>query len=158
VRRRGRVREHLPGWQAFGNSFLQKFNCAELPSETLKSMTFIDTPGVLSGEKQRIGRNYNMPEVCRWFADRSDLVLILFDAHKLDISDELKTVVEHLRGNDDKIRIVLNKADQITPKQLMRVYGALMWSLGKVCTSPSRFSCCACGHSLAGGAGRGVSD
>lgn len=40
--------------------------------------------------------------------------MILFDAHKLDISDELKTVVESLRGHDDKIRIVLNKADQVS--------------------------------------------
>jgi hypothetical protein len=34
------------------------------------------------------------------------------------------------------VRIILNKSDQIDQQQLMRVYGALMWSLGKVFKSP----------------------
>lgn len=51
--------------------------------------------------------------VCHWFAERADLILLLFDAHKLDISDEFKAVIERLKGQDDKIRVILNKADQV---------------------------------------------
>eukprot|EP01088_Endostelium_zonatum_P005402 TRINITY_DN1701_c0_g1_i1.p1 TRINITY_DN1701_c0_g1~~TRINITY_DN1701_c0_g1_i1.p1 ORF type:complete len:526 (-),score=129.83 TRINITY_DN1701_c0_g1_i1:34-1611(-) len=120
----------------FGSSFLSKFEASESTAEILHHITFIDTPGVLSGEKQRIGRSYDFISVCEWFADRADLILLLFDAHKLDISDEFKNVIESLKGQDDKIRVVLNKADMISQQQLMRVYGALMWSLGKVVKTP----------------------
>ena len=67
----------------------------------------------MSGEKQRTSRGYDFTGVLKWFADRADRILLLFDAHKLDISDEFKLSIEALRGNDDKIRIVLNKASLV---------------------------------------------
>merc|ERR1712173_271066 len=105
-------------------------------SPVLKCVTMIDTPGILSGEKQRTDRGYDFIEVLRWFPERVDRILLLFDAHKLDISDEFRRSIEGLHGHDDKIRIVLNKADMVDHQQLMRVYGALMWSLGKVFNTP----------------------
>jgi len=120
----------------YGAAFLSKFEASESPAPLLQHISFVDTPGVLSGEKQRIGRSYDFVSVVEWFAERADLILLLFDAHKLDISDEFKRTIESLKGNDDKIRVVLNKADMVSPQQLMRVYGAMMWSLGKVVKTP----------------------
>ncbi|KAK7363794.1 hypothetical protein VNO77_05952 [Canavalia gladiata] len=124
------------GLTTFGGSFLSKFQCSQMPHPLLDEITFVDTPGVLSGEKQRTQRSYDFTGVISWFAAKCDLILLLFDPHKLDISDEFKRVISSLRGHDDKIRVVLNKADQVDTQQLMRVYGALMWSLGKVLNTP----------------------
>ncbi|XP_022714431.1 EH domain-containing protein 2-like isoform X1 [Durio zibethinus] len=132
------VQADLPfgGLTTFGGSFLSKFECSQMPHPLLDQITFVDTPGVLSGEKQRTQRSYDFTGVISWFAAKCDLILLLFDPHKLDISDEFKRVISSLRGNDDKIRVVLNKAHQVDTQQLMRVYGALMWSLGKVLNTP----------------------
>ena len=151
---------------------------AHRPRQHLHPLTA--TAGVLSGEKQRVERAYDFIQVCSWFAARCDLILLLFDPAKLDISDEFKAVrhsavhlacavqpgcgcscdvgegatavrprnskarpgcpaaqvISTLRGHDDKVRVVLNKADSVDQQQLMRVYGALMWSLGKVFKAP----------------------
>ncbi|KAI3786641.1 hypothetical protein L1987_40472 [Smallanthus sonchifolius] len=102
------------GLTTFGSAFLSKFQCSQMAHP----------------------RSYDFTGVTSWFAAKSDLILLLFDPHKLDISDEFKRVISSLRGHDDKIRVVLNKADQVDTQQLIRVYGALMWSLGKVLNTP----------------------
>jgi EH domain-containing protein 1 len=56
----------------------------------------------------------------------------MFDPSKLDISDEFKSVIEELQPHEDKVHCVLNKADNLDTESLMRVYGALRWSMGKV--------------------------
>jgi len=124
------------GLERFGVSFLSRFEGSQLPSSVLRSITLVDTPGILSGEKQRVNRGYDFTKVAAWFAERCDLILLMFDAHKLDISDELKATIDALKGHEDKTRCILNKADQINRQQLMRVYGALLWSLGKTISSP----------------------
>jgi len=124
------------GLAGFGTGFLSRFEGSQCPARLLEEITIVDTPGVLSGEKQRIERQYNFVDIAQWFAARCDLIFLLFDPYKLDISDEFKQVIAALRGHDDKVRIILNKADQVDQQQLMRVYGALMWSLGKVFKSP----------------------
>jgi len=121
---------------AFGNAFLNRFACSETANPVLETITLVDSPGILSGEKQSLNRGYDFTGVLEWFAERVDRIILLFDAHKLDISDEFQRGIEALHGFDDKIRIVLNKADMISTQQLMRVYGAMMWSLGKVINTP----------------------
>ncbi|XP_057421311.1 EH domain-containing protein 1-like isoform X2 [Lotus japonicus] len=132
------VQEDMPfsGLTTFGSAFLSKFECSQMPHPLLEHITFLDSPGVLSGEKQRTQRAYDFTGVISWFAAKCDLILLFFDPHKLDISDEFSRVIASLRGHHDKIRVVLNKADQVGTQQLMRVYGALMWSLGKVLNTP----------------------
>jgi EH domain-containing protein 3/EH domain-containing protein 1 len=125
------------GLQKFGTALLSKFQVSQVDSPLLEKMTLVDTPGILSGDKQRSeSRGYDFDSVVAWFAERSDLILLLFDGHKLDISDEFKATISRLKGHEDKVRVVLNKADQVSGQQLLRVYGALMWSLGKVVNTP----------------------
>jgi len=120
----------------FGVDFLNKFEGSFCDSKFLESVTLIDTPGILAGEKQVAGRGYNYNEVVAKFAEQCDLILLLFDANKTDIGDEMRNAMQALKGNEDKVRVVLNKSDVCDKQQLMRVYGALMWSLGKVLDTP----------------------
>ncbi|CAO3699323.1 unnamed protein product [Rhizopus stolonifer] len=132
------VNQELPfrGLNRFGQAFLSRFQVSQTTSPVLENMTIIDTPGILAGDKQLTERGYDFTQVIEWFAERADLILLMFDSHKLDISNEFKLAIHSLRGKEEKVRVVLNKSDMVSQQQLMRVYGAMMWSLGKVVQTP----------------------
>lgn len=124
------------GLASFGSAFLTRLEAVTCPAPLLEEVTLIDTPGVLAGDKQRVDRAYDFCGVTSLLASRADLILVLADAHKVDFSDEFQQVLHSLRGQEDKIRIVFNKCDAITDRELLRVYGALLWSLSRVLRSP----------------------
>jgi len=107
----------------FGNQFLNRFRVTSLPTwsasdhingdteSILKSVNIVDTPGILSGEKQRLDRGYDFPGVINWFSERSSRIYLIFDPHKLDISDEMLMSVKEMYNNENavKIRFILNK-------------------------------------------------
>jgi EH domain-containing protein 1 len=71
------------GLSPFGNNFLSRFEGVEMDSPILNNITLVDTPGILSGQKQSIGRNYDYEQVMKWFAERADLIIMYVPIFKL---------------------------------------------------------------------------
>lgn len=71
------------GLSPFGNNFLSRFEGVEMDSPILNNITLVDTPGILSGQKQSIGRNYDYEQVMKWFAERADLIIMYVPLLKL---------------------------------------------------------------------------
>ncbi|KAB2637570.1 EH domain-containing protein 1-like [Pyrus ussuriensis x Pyrus communis] len=49
------------GLTTFGGAFLSKFECSQMPHPLLDEITFVDTPGVLSGEQQTTNFEHGYP-------------------------------------------------------------------------------------------------
>ncbi|XP_045398408.1 sarcalumenin isoform X1 [Lemur catta] len=125
--------------EKFGQNFLEKLIGIEVPHKLLERVTFVDTPGIIENRKQQ-ERGYPFNDVCQWFIDRADLIFVVFDPTKLDVGLELEMLFRQLKGRESQIRIILNKADSLATQMLMRVYGALFWSLAPLInvTEPPR--------------------
>uniref|UniRef100_A0A0M3I905 Dynamin-type G domain-containing protein n=1 Tax=Ascaris lumbricoides TaxID=6252 RepID=A0A0M3I905_ASCLU len=91
----------------FGSAFLTRMRGATLPAPVLEYMTLIDTPGILSGQKQRTSRGYDFASVVNYIATKVDMIILLFDTSKLDISDEYKQVIQCLKGNEEKVDMII---------------------------------------------------
>ena len=129
---------------AFGESFLQRFRGSFVSSATseadiLDHVILVDTPGTLDGSGE--DRNYNFSEVMGWFAKRAALIIIFFDVNKMGVSTEMKSVLDNIQGNEEKIKIVFNKADTVGETDLA---GSLAGNIIMVTALPVKVSCFSC--------------
>jgi len=125
---------------AFGDNFLQKFRGATMgpgpgsgEDDVLKDIILIDTPGTLDGSGDR---TYEYPEVMGWFARRAALILIFFDVNKTGVSTEMMQVLNTIQGNEEKIKIVFNKADTVSDIDLTGSLAGLKFHLAKSMPTP----------------------
>ena len=54
------------------------------------------------------------------------MIVLVFDAHKLDNSDEFKNAIKAVKRHLENMLLVLNNVGIISSQQLMRVFGILM--------------------------------
>jgi EH domain-containing protein 1 len=120
-------------YAGLGRTFLSKLVLVRDRSDALKRMTVLDTPGILAAE---YGRDYDQLMVWRTLIKHADLVLLLFDMKSADIAPAFADVLNECATHDDKVLLLLNKADALEPFQLLRVNGGLMWQLGRIFRRP----------------------
>jgi EH domain-containing protein 1 len=54
------------GLKYFGNNFLTRLEGSIVNAPVLEKLTLVDTPGVLSGEKQKLNRTYDFDQIIKW--------------------------------------------------------------------------------------------
>eukprot|EP00930_Biecheleria_cincta_P036866 TRINITY_DN2526_c0_g1_i2.p1 TRINITY_DN2526_c0_g1~~TRINITY_DN2526_c0_g1_i2.p1 ORF type:complete len:708 (-),score=108.16 TRINITY_DN2526_c0_g1_i2:45-2144(-) len=124
--------------RAFSGHFRRKRVTLPENSEMPYGLQLVDTPGMidLPGNNQSTNkaRGYNFVDVVRWWAKRSDLILLLFDPDKPGTTGEtLEVLTKSLSGLDHKFLVVMNKVDQLDNNvDFARAYGTLGWALSKV--------------------------
>jgi len=127
------------GLRVFG-PMLEHRTQLKLRTDTdVSDFMIVDTPGMIDspltmGGKEVMDRGYDFQGVCRWYAERADVILLFFDPDKPGTTGETLTVLTNsLAGLDYKLHIILNKADQFSKMHdFARAYGSLCWNLSKV--------------------------
>merc|ERR1712142_1049584 len=122
--------------QKFGQEFLKKLRGKKLPNKLLEKAAFAEIPGVLeTGTIRKIDRRYPFNDACQWFIDHADLIILVYDYAKLDIGPETEALLDQLKGRESQVRIVLNKADEITAEELLKIQGNLVWNVSPLMAS-----------------------
>ena len=132
------------GLRSFGPQLIHHTQLKVRSSTALNDFCIVDTPGMIDSPMRRdsdginrpaaMDRGYDFEGVCRWYAERADVILLFFDPDKPGTTGEtLSILTNSLVGQDYKLHIILNKADQFRKiHDFARAYGSLCWNLSKV--------------------------
>ncbi len=138
------------GLQQFGPTLVSHLKLKQCPSAVLEKITLVDTPGMIDSAHAEVGRGYDFIKVVRWFSERADVVLLLFDPDKPGTTGETLSVLKSaLADLSHKVIFVLNKVDRFeSVNDFAKAYGALCWNLAKAIPKkdvPRIFSMYVCG-------------
>ncbi|XP_068987807.1 neurofilament medium polypeptide isoform X1 [Bombus flavifrons] len=122
------------GLQKFGQGLLDRLKGLRLDNKLLEKVNIVEIPGILEIRKQ-VQRLFPFNDACQWFIDRADIIFLVYDPSKLDVGPETEAILDQLKGREHQTRIILNKADQVKPEELMRVQGALIWNISPLMSS-----------------------
>ncbi|KPA85644.1 putative mitochondrial hypothetical protein [Leptomonas pyrrhocoris] len=137
---------------AFVTHFKMKTRKMHETSQVPMDMVLIDTPGMIdtplhsskstmvppnAGDAMYVSdqtRGYDFLGVTRWFAQQSDVILLMFDpANPGTTGETLDVLTKSLAGYEHKFLLVMNKADLFEKvTDFARAYGTLCWNLSKV--------------------------
>ena len=130
--------------KSFGPVLVHRTQLKIRMNTAVKNFMIVDSPGMIdsplvkdhfgSGRHAIMDRGYDFEAVCRWYAERADVILLFFDPDKPGTTGEtLSILTNSLAGMDHKLHIILNKADQFRKiHDFARAYGSLCWNLSKV--------------------------
>eukprot|EP01039_Chlorochromonas_danica_P001641 gene1640-1791_t len=129
--------------KGYGNTLINHTQLKVRANTAVKDFMIVDSPGMIDSPASKgnntlippsMDRGYNFDAVCRWYAERADVILLFFDPDKPGTTGEtLSILTNSLVGFDHKLYIILNKADQFCKiHDFARAYGSLCWNLSKV--------------------------
>ncbi|CAH0473363.1 unnamed protein product [Peronospora belbahrii] len=126
----------------FGSDFVSQVELKVVVGSQLLDegrLMIVDSPGMIdppgaSLDRTDEDRGYDFKRVVQWFADRADVILVMFDPDKPGTTFEtLDVLTKSLQGMSSKVLLILNKVDDFqTVHDFARAYGALCWNLSKV--------------------------
>jgi GTPase SAR1 family protein len=119
--------------QRLGPAFHARLRLKTCPAELLRSISLIDSPGMIDAAGTARSRGYDFAAGVRCFAEMADLILFFFDPDKPGTTGESVSIfTETLTGLEHKLLIVLNKVDLFANiRDFARTYGTLCWNLSK---------------------------
>ena len=117
-----------------GPEFLSRLRMKTHTHDILKSLTLVDSPGMIDASGSANTRGYDFAASVRQFAEASDLILFFFDPDKPGTTGEtISMFTQTLSGLDHKLLIIINKMDSFSNiRDFARTYGALCWNLSKM--------------------------
>jgi len=130
--------ERLPpefaGLKTFGGNFLQHLRIKVRNRPLLRTVTLIDSPGMIDSAEHTVNRSYDFEGVVRLLAELCDMVFFLLDPDKPGTTGETVNVFSKcLTGMEFKLRVLLNKCDAFTSLyDFARTYGTTCWNLARV--------------------------